>query len=167
MTYAVVGHAGEIAVGRRGFSRGSHRPLAVASCRHRAVYEQKKVPVLRLPPQISRGAAAGVRSNTFIVPPYSRAQGISQPAAGLSSCAGRTQAQTSRADVAPRISQRFADRVLLTNPSSLLRVPKPVLPEKPGPARRQLRRGPGTSKTRPPPARIAWVGNYRLRRKRG
>jgi hypothetical protein len=28
-------------------------------------------------------------------------------------------------------------------------------------------RGPGTNKTRPPPARIAWAGHYRLRGKRG
>jgi hypothetical protein len=83
MTYAVVGHAGEIAVGRTGSPGGSHRPSGVASCRHRAVYEQKKVPVLRLLPPISRGAAAGVRSNTFIVPLFLTQKGIPQPAAGL------------------------------------------------------------------------------------
>jgi hypothetical protein len=43
MTYAVVGHAGRSRWGEGDSPGGSHRPLAVASCRHRAVYEQKKL----------------------------------------------------------------------------------------------------------------------------
>src|SRR5580700_8632079 len=83
MTYAVVGHAGEIAAGRGGSPGGSHRPSAVASCRHRAVYEQKKVPVLPLHPPISRTQLPGVRSNIFIVLLILAQRGIPQPAAGL------------------------------------------------------------------------------------
>src|ERR1035438_8507187 len=54
--------------GEEGSPGSSHRPLAVASGRHRAVYEQK-TPVLPLRPQKFASAAAGVRSNTFIVTP--------------------------------------------------------------------------------------------------
>jgi hypothetical protein len=37
---------------------------------------------------------------------------------------------------------------------SLLKVPEHLLPEQPGPVARELRRGSGTSKTWPPPARL-------------
>jgi hypothetical protein len=52
MTCAVVGHAGRSRWGEGDSPGGSHRPLAVASCRHRAVYEQK-----------NSGPAAALRGN--------------------------------------------------------------------------------------------------------
>jgi hypothetical protein len=134
--------------GEKGVLRGSHRPLAVASCRHRAVYEQKNSGPAAASAEIAGSSCRGPEQHPYSTA-YSRAQGIPQPAAGLSRCAGRAQAQPSRADAARWISQRFAGRVLLTDPSSLLRVPKPLLPEQPGPVRRELRRGSGKSNTRP------------------
>jgi hypothetical protein len=62
---------------------------------------KKKVPVLPLPPQISRGAAAGVRSNTFMLPLILAQKGIPQPAAGLSSVRRQDTGSASRADALP------------------------------------------------------------------
>jgi hypothetical protein len=63
--------------GEKRFSReSSHRPLAVASSRHRAVYEQKKFRTCRRIRRNDAGAAAGVRSNVFIVLPFPYELGI-------------------------------------------------------------------------------------------
>src|SRR5580692_13203410 len=69
-------------MGRREFSpESSHRPLAVASCRHRAVYEQKKFRTCRRLRRNYAGAAAVVRSNTLTILPFPYGSGI--PRLGL------------------------------------------------------------------------------------
>jgi hypothetical protein len=114
----------------------------VASCRHRAVYEQKKIPVLPLPPQKSRVQLPGSGATVLIVPHILGKRGILQPAAGLFELAEAGHGLSpSRADAAPWIPQRFAGRVLLTDPSSLLRVQKLRPPEQPGPVAREIASG--------------------------
>ena len=158
MTYAVVGHAGEIAVGEEGSPGGSHRPSGVASCRHRAVYEQKKVPVLPPHPPISRVQLPGSGAILLYYSLFSRKGAFRSQQQGFSSVRGQDTGSASRLTPLPGFSRRFAGRVLLTDLS--------FSGESRSPARRSSRvrwhgtslRGPATNKTRPPPARITWAG---------
>src|ERR1035438_695937 len=56
--------------GEGGSPGSSHRPLVMASGRHRAVYEQKKFRSCRCTRRNCASIAAGVRSNTFMILPF-------------------------------------------------------------------------------------------------
>jgi len=79
---------------------GSHRPLAVASCRHRAVYEQKKGSGPAAASADIAGAAAGVRSNTFTVPLILANRVFRSQQQAFRARGGRTRARPLRADAA-------------------------------------------------------------------
>jgi hypothetical protein len=93
MTYPVVGHAGRSRRGEGGSPGGSHRPLAVASCRHRAVYEQKKLRSCGCF-RTNRGEQLPGSGATLLYYPFFLAQGAffisSRP---FRACGGKTRAQ--------------------------------------------------------------------------
>jgi len=103
MTYAVVGHAGEIAVGRGGFSRGFSPSFGHGVLPAPGRVRAKKSSGPAAASADVAGAAAGVRSNAFIVLLILAQRGIPQPAAALfeRACGGRTRAQPHGAEPAP------------------------------------------------------------------
>jgi hypothetical protein len=88
-------------VGRRASPGGSHRPSDVASCRHRAVYEQKKVPVLPLHPPISRVQLPGSGATLLCYHLFSRKRAFRSQQQGLSSGRRQDTGSASRADGLP------------------------------------------------------------------
>ena len=89
--------------GEEGSPGSSHRPSAVASCRHRAVYEQKKVPVLPLPPQISRVQLPGSGATLLQYSLFSRIGAFRSQQQAFSSVRGQDTGSASRADAATRV----------------------------------------------------------------
>ena len=84
------------------------------------------------------GAAAGVRSNTFYSTLHSRAKGIPQPAAGLSSVRSQDTGSASRADAAPRVFSAVCRPGSSHRSVIFLRVPKPLCPGPQGPVARDI-----------------------------
>jgi hypothetical protein len=89
---------------------------------------------------------------------FSRKRAFRSQQQAFRACGGRTRAQ-------PHGLTRFPGFSAVCRPGSphrsviVLRVPKPRPPEQPVRRRGTSRRGSGTTKTRPPPARITWLGN--------
>jgi hypothetical protein len=138
------------------FSRGSHRPLAVASCPAPVRVQAKNSGPAAASADIA-GAAAGVRSNTFIVLLILVILGAGHSAAGQWAFGLADAAPASRADAALGFSQRFAGRVLRTD-LSFSRGSRNLSCRSSRVRRRgTLLRGFGTNKTWPPPTRIAWL----------
>ena len=84
------------------------------------------------------GAAAGVRSNTFIVPLILSRIAHSAASNRPLSLRRRTRAQPHGLTPLPGISQRFAGRGSSHRSVIALRVPKPLLPGPPGPVARDI-----------------------------
>ena len=93
----------------------------------------KKAPVLRLLPHKSRGAAAGVRSNTFIVPLILAHRAFRSQQQGSSGLRRQDTGSASRADAAP----------------IFLRIPKPFLTEQSGAVAREIQIGQFGGRERP------------------
>jgi hypothetical protein len=163
----VVGHAGEIAVGEEGSPGGSHRPSGVASCRHRAVYEQKKVPVLPPHPQIARVQLPWSGAIPLQYSLFSRIGAFRSQQQGFSSVRGQDTSSASRLTPLPGFSRRFAGRVLLTNLSFSGESPEPRPPEQPGPVARNIASRPGDEQDPASSDQDHLGGDYRLRGKRG
>jgi hypothetical protein len=154
-------------VGRGGSPGGSHRPLAVASCRHRAVYEQKKSSGPAAASAEIRGEQLpGSGATLLCYHLFSRKRGFPEPAAGIK----RAEAGHGLSPHGLTLLPGFLGD-LPTGFFSLIchsfESPETSPAGAAGSGERELRRDSGTSKTRPPPARIAWLGHYRLRGKRG
>src|ERR1700722_1098925 len=110
--------------GRGGSPGGSHRPVAVASGRHRAVYERKSSGRAAASAEIAGSSCRGPEQHPYCTP-YSRAQGIPRAAAGL----------LELRRLSPHGLTPLLDFSAICRPGSshlaviLLRVPKPLLPE--------------------------------------
>ena len=139
MTYAVVGHAGEIAMGRGGVLPGVLTILQLwrlagtvpctskkkfRSCRCLRRYRGVQLP----------GSGATLLQYSL----FSRKRAFRSQQQGLSSGRSRTRAQPHGLTRFPGFSA-VSGRVLLTDLSVIvLRVPKPRPPEQPGPAARDI-----------------------------